>query len=130
MIQTPIKPTRAITKRKRIMLVQLPATIEQQPVVRYDGATMPNLASKYIDISTGQDALHFTMMFHDSTPLYFVASHKYIGYYYPVRQYADGTRSCRCLEWQEHRDCKDVIAVEEFLGEREDDLAARCSSVA
>lgn len=124
--------TRTTIKRKRIMLVQLPATIEQQPVVRYDRATMPDLASKYVNIETGQDELHFTMAFHDMTPLYFVQSRssKHAEFYYPVREYANGSRSCRCLEWQDHKDCKDVIAVEEFLGEREDGVAATASSVA
>lgn len=132
MIQTIQAPTKPVTKRKRIMLVQLPEGIEHAQVVRYDLATMPNLQCKYVNIETGQDELHFSMMFHDRLPLYFVASRssKHIGFYYPIRQYADGSRSCRCLEWQDHHDCKDVIAVEEFLGEREDDLSAITTVVA
>lgn len=126
-IQTAAKPA---TKRKRLMLVQLPATTEQAQIVRYDHATMHNLHCKYVDAETGQDSLHFSMEFHSSTPLYFARSWRYIGFYYPIRQYADGSHSCRCLEWQEHRDCKDVVAVEDHIKEQAKRLPARRSSVA
>lgn len=128
MIQTIQAPTRVITKRQRAMLVQLPVTTEQAQIVRYDRAAMHDLQCKYFDIEAGKDSLRFTIMFHDSTPLYFVRSWRHVGWYYPVREYADGSHSCRCLEWQGHRDCKDVIAVEDHIKEQAKRLPARRSA--